>query len=268
MQRLHGGNLLALAGLTCTLVFGAAGNAVAGKESLTVSAKPGAKVLYRLEQQNETNFAGMVFTENQSGDVEMEALENDADNNPRFAFTFANFEASVMQGGNLAERDPQLNGVVVQVTLSPRGEQIDLAPQSNLPQAQRDLVENIVDAFFAYLPENDVEPDDTWIEEKHEQSETEDGAPALEGEVEYTLEDFEEKDGHDCAKLFVRSEIKVNSQTPAGVFAGKAETEGEMFVALGGGHIVKSKLTTEITGNVGEQRVSRVQYLEVKMRQE
>jgi hypothetical protein len=247
MNRNRWGNLLARAVLTCALVPVATGVAWADKANLRVSAKPGAKLEYRLEAQNETNFAGMIITENRGGDVDVEVLESDTDDNPRFAFSFANFEASVMQGGNLMQQDPQLDGVVVHVTFSPRGEQLDLAPQTNLLQAQRQMVENLVDAFFAYLPDKE---------------------PSIDGELEYTFEDFEKKDGHECAKLFVQGAVKLNTPTQGGLFIGEAKTEGEMFVAVGSGHVLSSKLTTDISGTVGTQEVSRVQYLELKLRKE
>jgi len=250
--------------LVCVALSGFS-SAHAGKKSLRVTSEPGTKRLYRMQAQNETSFAGMVITENQSGDVEVEALEHDADDNPRFAFRFANFDASVMQGDNMAEQDPQLNGVVVHVTLSPRGEQLNLSPQSNLSPERRRLVRGIAEAFFAYLPEDQVDRDDTWVQERLEEGD-EDGTPAIDGEMEYTLENFEKKDGQECAKLHLEGEFKVNSLTPGGPFAGKAKTEGETLVALSGGHVMNSKVTTEITGSVGTQEVSRVQYLELKMR--
>jgi hypothetical protein len=268
MNRNRWGNLLARAVLTCALVPVATGVAWADKANLRVSAKPGAKLEYRLEAQNETNFAGMIITENRGGDVDVEVLESDTDDNPRFAFSFANFEASVMQGGNLMQQDPQLDGVVVHVTFSPRGEQLDLAPQTNLLQAQRQMVENLVDAFFAYLPEKEVEPDDSWVHKRLEESKTGDKEPSIDGELEYTFEDFEKKDGHECAKLFVQGAVKLNTPTQGGLFIGEAKTEGEMFVAVGSGHVLSSKLTTDISGTVGTQEVSRVQYLELKLRKE
>lgn len=253
-----------LVALTCAFVLTAVDSASAGKKSLRLSGASGTTQHYRLEAQNETHFSGITITENTGGDVQVDALDAAADGNPRFAVSFANFESSVMQGGNLVEQDPQLNGVTVHVTFSPRGELLDMAPQSNMPQARREVVENLVDAFFAFLPEEDVERDDTWVHKRLEEGDSDDEKPAVDGETEYTLEEFEKKDGAECAKLYVEGKAQVNRQTPAGMFSGEAKTEGEVFVVVDGGHVLHCKLTTEINGNVGTQEISRVQYLEIK----
>lgn len=261
------GKRLAWTSLSCALVLAGPEAAQADKTTLRLGAEPGSKLLYRLETQGETNFAGMTITENSGGDVEVEALDSDADGNPRFAFRFANFAASVMRGSDMMEQDPQLDGAVVHVTFTPRGERMEVAPQTSLPSPQRKMVEELSEVFFAYLPENAVEPDDSWVQERFEESETGDREPAVDGEWEYTLEDFEEKDGHECAKLLVQGTLKLNTPTPGGMFTGEAKTEGEILVALDSGHVLNSKLTTDYSGNVGTQEVNRVQYLELKLRE-
>ncbi len=264
MTRLHWKRAL-LAALACALGLGTVSSAHAGK-SLRVQSKPGMKMLYRMEAQNEISFSGIVMTENQTGDIEVEALGPDDEGNPRFAFRFANFEATLMRGNDLAEQNPRLDGVVIHVTLSPRGEQLDVLPQSNLEPERRKMVAQLADAFFPYLPEEDVDRDDRWTEERSEESETDDGVPTLQGETKYTLEGFDKRDGQECAKIFLEGEFSVHTPTPGGIFDGKAKAEGESFVALDGGHILSAKFTVETTGKVGNQEVSRVQDVEIKMR--
>jgi hypothetical protein len=253
-----------LATLLCGLLVAAA---VAEKAHFTVVGKPGEVLQYRMEQQQEINIQGMTITVNMSGDIAITALEQGEDENPRFLVRFENFEASLIRGGDMSEQDPRLNGVALKVTLSPRGEVLDVAPQTNLSGDRKDELENLVENFFAYLPEGEASPGDTWTRKRYQESRDESSdAPAVDGSTEFTLEEFEKKDGKRVAKIFSKGSALVNLPTPGGTLSGSTEGEAELLVALDGGHLVYSKASSEFSGTLGASDVTRAEYLEVKLK--
>lgn len=251
----------------CVSLLAHGGLASAKKATLTVSAPPGTVLNYRLEIQQEMNLHGMDITVNQVGNIAVEALDASEKGEPRFAIGFSDFEGSVMRGGDLVEQQPPINGVTVHATLSLNGELVDMAPQSNLSDERKELVRGLVEKLFAYFPAGEVEPGDTWVQKRFEESpDPRADEPAVDGAMEYTLDDWGKKDGVEGAKIFGTGKARLALPTPGGLFNGEAQGEWEGFVALAGGHVIECKHTVEIEGRVGDTEVSRAERYELKLK--
>jgi hypothetical protein len=251
--------------ILCALTLAAP--AWAKKATLAVSASAGETLSYRLEIQQEMNFGGVAITVNQVGNISVEAIEKSEKSEPRFAIRFSDFEGSVMRGGDLVEQEPPVNGVMVHATMSPRGELVDFAPQTSLSTERKELVKGLVENLFAYFPEKEIEPGDNWIQERLEESEDPNAdKPLVEGSMEFTLDDWDKKDGVEAARIFGKGKADLAMPTPAGLFEGEAEGEWEGVVAVASGHVIECKHTVEISGRVGDNEISRAEYYELKLK--
>ncbi|MFQ5600687.1 MAG: hypothetical protein ACE5G2_09035 [Candidatus Krumholzibacteriia bacterium] len=243
------------------------GRAEAKKVQLTFTPPPKEVLRYKVEFQQETHAGGMEFTFNMTGEAELSFLEKTEDGNSKLAIKLSSIEASMMQMGNLVEQDPGLEGTSVHVTASPRGDVLEVEPQQVLSDAQVELLETLVENFFAYLPEEAVETEDTWVQKRFEESDSDDtDLPALDGSLEYMLDDIEKKDGVQVAKIVGEGSLKINEMTPQGLFAGEAKVESESLTSIASGCVLRKKSSMEVSGKVGGTfDVDQAHFFEVKL---
>jgi hypothetical protein len=151
--------------------------------------------------------------------------------------------------------------------VSSRGEVKEVLPQATLDAAKIGLIEDLVENFVAFLPEDKVGEGDSWIQSRSKPGPTPDDPPEIEGEVEFFLDEFKKDNGVQVAKVIGEGKAKINVMIPGGLLTGEAKGDQEYLLALDGGYIIKSKSFMELKGEMqGGQKLSKVRRFECKLK--
>lgn len=202
---------------------------------------------------------------NGKGTATVSPGEASSDGNSKFVVELTGIEVTLKQGEELQDLDLGLEGKKVNVTVTPRGDVVAIEPTTPVDGMTKGALKSLVKALFPYLPEGKVSEGDTWSEKRVEANEDKTiKEPAIDGQFDYTLEEFANKNGIESAKIFGEGKVKINQATPGGVFVGNAEGQTEVHVGVKDGWIVHSKADMTVSGKVGTTEIARVERFECK----
>jgi hypothetical protein len=163
---------------------------------------------------------------------------------------FNKVDASRRQGDTMEETNlgEQLTGQTVACVVDAHGEVDDIKAMGYIEawrQIERDI-ETVIQAFFAYLPAEEVAKGENW-ENTDEQSQED---LHITSRTEYEFKEIKNEKGRQCAKVEAETEIGIGGvqATPQGDFNAEGEGEGEteLYFDVADGIIVKMKDKMEI----------------------
>ena len=225
------------------------------------------KLHYKMDVQQEVFVQGFEIVTNHTGEIEVAWLEKTEDGKAKISVRFTNVEGTMKQGDNLTEQNLGINGKEIWVTVSERGEVDEIVPQAVLDDAKTQLVQDLIENLVAFLPEDEIGEGDSWVQERITEGATPDDPPAVEGEMEYWLEELKEKDGLEVARIVGEGKADINMMTPGGMLVGEAKGDVEYVIAVHGGYMVQGKSFTEVKGKMGTgQELSQVRRFECELK--
>ncbi len=226
---------------------------------MLVTPAPGDTLIYKMQVQQELSFQGMTLTATESGKVHI-MVEESRNDTLQFSIRFSDFEGSVKNGDDLMDRTPQLQGVAVRAAMSRRGEFFEVKPQTSVPASLQDELQFLLEEFFPYLPDQAIEPGDSWTRiQKVQNKKNASNELRIDGETEYTLDELSKKNEKVTAKILGKGGAKVNIESPAGLIVGDVKGESEALVLVESGCILELKSSSAFTGTIGTMRGSRVE---------
>ena len=255
-------HILCMAALILTILT----NTATAKDARLTFAPEGQTLHYSMDIQQEIYVQGIEIVISHTGNVEFEWLEKTDDGAAKISLTFTNVEGTMKQGNNLQEQDLGINGVEVWLVVSSRGKIEEIIPQTHLDETKTRLVEDLVENFIAFLPEDKVGEGDSWKKNRTKEGPTPDDPPEVEGEVEFFLDEFKKSDGRETAKIVGEGKAKINVMTPGGLLTGSAKGDEEYVLAIDGGYIIKAKSFMELKGELDNgQKISQVRRFECRL---
>ena len=238
--------------------------ATAEKLTIVMAPAPGDTLIYKMQVQQEMSFQGMTITGTEGGKVHIVVQESHEDT-LQLSIHFSDFEGSVKNGNDLVERKPQLQGVALLARMSPRGDVLEVKPQTPVAPNLKEELPRILEEFFPFFADQAIEPGDSWTRiQKVPNKDSANDELRIDGKTEYTLDELSKKNDRKTAKILGVESAKVNFETPAGVVVGDVKGKSEALVLVDSGWVLERKSTSEFTGTVGATKGSRVEYTEIQ----
>jgi hypothetical protein len=251
--------------LLAALLLAALPGLVQAKDATLVFQPTKTPVKYEISLQQEMTFMGVEQLVNGKGTALVSPGEASTDGNARFVVELSGIEVTLKQGEELQDLDLGLEGKKVNVTVTPRGDVVSVEPTTPADGMSTGAIKSLVKTLFPYLPEGKVSEGATWTHKRLEANEDKTiKEPAIDGQFDYTLEEFGNKDGVETAKILGEGKVKINQTTPGGVFVGEAEGQSELHVGVKDGWIVHNKADMTVSGKVGTTEITRVERFECK----
>ncbi|MDD4857742.1 MAG: hypothetical protein PHD74_06510 [Candidatus Krumholzibacteria bacterium] len=220
---------------------------------LTFSMPENTLLHYKAFKQIGQSYGGSDVSMNQTAKVDVTCDgKQDSTGAYKVDLNYTEVKTSLVANGRLQEWEPpmKLEGSTIRVTISTAGDIVAYAAARPITgMSGPDDLRDLVDAWFVRLPDSAVAVGESWNEPIVE-GEREGGEPDAKGEVVYTLKKIEKKGAIDVAYIEGKINLKLHTDTPAGVLIGDGKGDVKARVALVGGYIVEFKETMEIRGDV------------------
>ncbi|HZL85614.1 MAG TPA: hypothetical protein VFD07_09585 [Candidatus Krumholzibacteria bacterium] len=237
--------------------------ATAEKLTIVMAPSPGDTLIYKMQVQQEMSFQGMAITATEGGKVHI-VVQKSHEDTLQLSIRFSDFEGSVKNGNDLMERKPQLQGVALLARMSPRGDVLEVKPQTPVPPNLQEELPRLLEEFFPFFADQAIEPGDSWTHiQKVPNKDSANDELRIDGKTEYTLDELSKKDDRKTAKILGVETAKVNFETPAGTVVGDVKGKSEVLVLVDSGWVLERKSTSEFTGMIGTTKGSRVEYTEI-----
>lgn len=189
---------------------------------------------YKLDTEQEANMQGAVFTTNMVAEATMTRATEGKGDNLLVDIVFSKVEGSMKQGDRLEPLSMSLDGTKARAEVTPQGKVVRVEAPEGVTGQQKQILENLVDAFFVELPPNPVSVNDTW------KVSLADPAEGRQGVGDFTLEKIDKKQGVEVAHL--NGKVTMESKEPP--LKGKGTVESD--VATTGGYVVAAKGTVTV----------------------
>lgn len=207
-----------------------------GPMELTFALPAGTKLHYRLETEIEATVRGAVFTTTLSADAVLTPVVDAKSENVLVNIVFEKVEGATRMGDEIRPLDVNVDGRSAQAEVTRRGVLVHVEPAADLSTAQKGLLTDLADAFFAQLPAKPVKVGEEWKQDLVTRKASESGSG------DFTFEEITEKYGVECARIL--GEFAMQSSEPA--LKGKGRVESHIAVA--GGYVVAQKGTLDMQG--------------------
>ena len=220
---------------------------------LSFSLPEGTLLTYTNFSQIDQNFGGSDVRMNQTTDLEMKYGEKaDSTGAARVDLRFGKVKSSLVMNGQLREWSPpiKLEGTEIRVFVTREGTVARFEPGKGIiGMNKKDDLRDVVDAMFVELPDTSVSIGGTWTQ-KIEEGKKEGQEPEIKGTAVYTLKKIEKKGDLEIAFIEAKANIKMNSETPAGMLVADGKIDVKAQIAVAGGYIVELKQSVDIRGAV------------------
>ncbi|MCX5753601.1 MAG: hypothetical protein NTW97_08130 [Candidatus Krumholzibacteria bacterium] len=223
---------------------------------LAFSLLEGTILNYTNFSQIDQNYGGSDVSMNQTSNLEMKYGEKaDSTGAARVDFKFSKVKSSLVMNGQLREWTPpiKLEGAEIRVFVTRDGKVARFEPGKGIiGMSKKEDLRDVVDALFVKLPDTVVSVGGTWTEEI-EEGKKEGAEPEIKGTALYTLKKIEKKGDIEVAVIEAKANVKMNSETPAGMLVADGKIDIKAQIAVAGGYIVELKQNVEIRGDVVEK---------------
>ena len=221
------------------------------KVTLRYAPEEGKLFKYKVDSRSQVYYGPYSFETITGQEVEMSLLETLENGNARMSVTFTKSSTKMMRMGDLIEQEPRVKpeGRTIKVEVDPKGEVITALGFIMGVKKGRAL-DGYMKKWFFKLPEEPVGKGSTWtVPIDEEQGEGED-VYTMKGTGEFKLKKIEKKNGIMVAEIEGKSEVVIHSDSPQGIFDGKAKSNRKVYIAIEGGYIVESESSSEVKGKM------------------
>jgi hypothetical protein len=206
---------------------------------------------YKGDSRSQIYFGAYSFETITGQEVEMSLLETLDNGNARMSVTFTKSSTKMMRMGDLIEQEPRVKpeGRTIKVEVDPKGEVIEALGFIMGVKKGRAL-DNYMEKWFFELPEEPVGKGSTWTVPIDEDAGEGEEVYQLKGTGEFKVKKIEKKNGIMVAAIEGKSEVEIHSDSPQGIFDGKAKSDHKVYVAIEGGYIVEAETSSEVKGKM------------------
>jgi hypothetical protein len=206
---------------------------------------------YKGDSRSQVYYGPYSFETITGQEVEMSLLATIENGNARMSVTFTKSSTKMMRMGDLIEQEPRVKpeGRTIKVEVDPKGEVITALGFIMGVKKGRAL-DGYMKKWFFKLPEEPVGKGSTWtVPIDEEQGEGEE-VYTMKGTGEFKLKKIEKKNGIMVAVIEGKTEVVIHSDSPQGIFDGKAKSKRKAYIAIEGGYIVESESSSEVKGKM------------------